>query len=407
MKVLILSKRYPPDIGGIATSVHAMAGAMINNGHQVMILCANEGEPKDLLVDKGILVRRLPYRHSLGDTSFPNSDIRFIKNHLQDVINEFNPDYIWSRWPNYSIALSRSELDTPFIHIPPSAHPVSFDGLLSSLPKNLTKPKVLLNGVLWMLARVQAVKWEKKVLEKCSKTVVFSNNVKKQYTYFYPEYQEKVKVIYPGSDSNRFKGIPFEDAQKSIYDELGITNDRKLFLYVGRLSPEKNVDLLLKSAAKIRSMDPGLFNKLHILIVGDGKHRESLEELAVGLNLNINFCGVQNKNLETYYSAAWSFILPTTHESFGHVLVEAGLCSTPSIAFRPDSHMIKTAADEIIVNNKTGLLITPATCYSLACAIKDSLLWSDDLRSKMGTDARKEILKKFSWDNFVHNMVNI
>jgi glycosyltransferase involved in cell wall biosynthesis len=188
---------------------------------------------------------------------------------------------------------------------------------------------------------------------------------------------------------------------------LNIPNDRQLFLYVGRLSPDKCVDLLFLAFDRLRSQDPKGFQKSHLLIVGGGKQENSLRRLADGCNLNVTFCGVHRDDLELYYSAAWCFLLPTKIESFGLVLLESGLCSTPAIAFRPQGRLVQTAADEIIIHNQTGYLAHPPNAQGLMQAIHEAINWSAEERIEKGRAAQRFISSHFRWDLFVKRVIDI
>ncbi len=94
------------------------------------------------------------------------------------------------------------------------------------------------------------------------------------------------------------------------------------FLYVGRLSPEKSIDTLLRSFVKVVESHP----KSKLVIVGSGPQRDELEALCVSLGLAnaVEFAGSKGiDDLAVEYSAATSLVLPSRSEPWGLVANEA------------------------------------------------------------------------------------
>lgn len=121
------------------------------------------------------------------------------------------------------------------------------------------------------------------------------------------------------------------------------------FLYVGRLSPEKNLKLLITA-----------FNKtpdLHLDIIGFGPLEEELKSIA---NKNITFLGaVNNKDLAKYYQNADVFILPSKSEVWGLVVEEALNNGTPVIVSD------KVGCHYDLVTANTGLVFKSENLESL------------------------------------------
>lgn len=90
------------------------------------------------------------------------------------------------------------------------------------------------------------------------------------------------------------------------------------FLYVGRLSKEKNIEILLKS---FKSLCESLSSKMALFIVGDGPAKDLYQELA---NEHVHFIGFQDKkNLARWYASVDAFVFPSMSETFGNVILEA------------------------------------------------------------------------------------
>jgi len=97
---------------------------------------------------------------------------------------------------------------------------------------------------------------------------------------------------------------------------------------VGRLAPEKHIEILLKAASRVKRR----YNDIKVGIVGDGGCKAGLVKLAeeLGLNGNVDFVGYQ-KDVAYYYNSSNIFVLTSEHEGFPNVFLEAMMCGIPSV----------------------------------------------------------------------------
>lgn len=104
--------------------------------------------------------------------------------------------------------------------------------------------------------------------------------------------------------------------QKEKAKYLRETNCKFLLICVGRLSPEKGTDELIKTLP--------LLKDCALWLVGDGPHRPALEMLAKSQNSPVKFCGYQKgEALHAVYSVADCFVCPSLTETFGQTVNEA------------------------------------------------------------------------------------
>lgn len=162
-------------------------------------------------------------------------------------------------------------------------------------------------------------------------------------------------------------------------------------LYVGRLSREKNVGMILK-AAKI--MDECKF-----VIVGSGNEEAKLKLLARGLK-NVKFAGlVPHDKLKKYFDSANMLVLTSRFEGVPSVIVEAMSNGLPIISTDlPD-------IQAIITNNKEGFLIGQDDVDSLIDRI-NILVKSPQQATIMGNAGRRRVLSLFGGDNVVKTVVD-
>lgn len=124
------------------------------------------------------------------------------------------------------------------------------------------------------------------------------------------------------------------------------------FLYVGRLSPEKNLSFLLRAFALPSMVD------FHLTLVGDGPARSELQSIA---GRNITFMGhVPNGQLHVVYAANDVFVLPSLSEPWGLVVEEALYCGLPVLASKKVG-----CAEDLVINTGSGLCFDPSSDESL------------------------------------------
>jgi glycosyltransferase involved in cell wall biosynthesis len=133
--------------------------------------------------------------------------------------------------------------------------------------------------------------------------------------------------------------------------EIKASNEESDLIFAGRLIKEKNVDVLINSISRIKEKFPDIC----CLIIGDGPERRKLEELTVDLQLtdNVIFKGFMENydDLIGYMKSSKVFVLPSTREGFGIVVIEANACGLPVVVV--DHEM--NAATELVVEGVNGI----------------------------------------------------
>ena len=174
-----------------------------------------------------------------------------------------------------------------------------------------------------------------------------------------------------------------ERRRDELRDDLLAGGDT-LVLYVGRVSPEKRLDTLLAAFARAHGTDPGI----RLVVVGDGPARADLERDAPA---GARFLGeLQGHALASVFAAADVFAFPSTTDTFGQVLLEAGASGLPVIAAAAGG------AIDLVRHGATGLLVVPDDPDALARALLE-LAASDVLRRRLGTAGRVAALER-TWN---------
>jgi alpha-1,6-mannosyltransferase len=136
---------------------------------------------------------------------------------------------------------------------------------------------------------------------------------------------QRVIQVPLGTDIDRFHPVQQRD---QVLNDLGLSPDCRLLLYVGRLAREKNV-IPLTDMMKLFPDD----GKIALLIVGDGEQRAAIETIARRTE-NVFWHPYCNSPelLSVFYSSADAFVHAGTSETFGLVSLEAQACGAPVVA---------------------------------------------------------------------------
>ncbi|MBP6965292.1 MAG: glycosyltransferase [Armatimonadetes bacterium] len=175
---------------------------------------------------------------------------------------------------------------------------------------------------------------------------------------------------------------PEPGARWRIRAGLGVKGDTVVLLYVGRLAPEKNLDFLLRSVARLdRRRD------WRLVLVGPGPEGPHLRDLSslLGLADRVTLTGgVAHSAVQDYNSAGDISVLSSLSETFGLVILEAMSVGLPCIAVGINGPLA------VVENGTTGILTLPDE-QSFAAAV-ESLIRDRNLRQTMGRASKNASL---------------
>lgn len=192
----------------------------------------------------------------------------------------------------------------------------------------------------------------------------------------------------PGSLTKKPKSSRSSSIEKDegVGFGLDIPSNKIVLLYVGRISWEKNLRVLVDAYTE---MNHELF---HLVIVGDGPARQSIEQLLQ--HTDVSFTGyLKGENLARAYASADIFVFPSISETFGQVVLEAQASGLPVVA------MVAEGVKEIVQHRISGILVDPSETET-ASHFRSSI---EEIAHTSGTLSRmsKQALvrsKDFTWD---------
>jgi glycosyltransferase involved in cell wall biosynthesis len=199
------------------------------------------------------------------------------------------------------------------------------------------------------------------------------------------------RVLYEGVDTERFVPRP---KNRKLLAKYGLGENERVLISIGRLAGLKGFQYGLQALNLLGD------EKIRYLIVGEGGYREELVTLAnkEGLSQQVVFTGpVDNQAVPSYYSLADLALFPSLDEALNIAALEALASGVPAIG------TLKTGLSEAIVDGQTGFLVPPRDPRLLAEKIQ--IIFKDqELRFKMGRQARQRALENFSWDVIVKQL---
>jgi glycosyltransferase involved in cell wall biosynthesis len=187
-------------------------------------------------------------------------------------------------------------------------------------------------------------------------------------------------------------GIDLEEYRRrqdtaAAKNRLGLPPDRLLVGAVGRLSPEKGFDLLIRAADRL--LAEGL--DLELWILGEGDQKEALAELIrqLGREERIRLLGYCS-DLAGYYEAMDVLALSSYREGLPNVLLEAMALEVPVLATRV------AGIPRLIQDGDNGLLVEPGQVDELVAGLRQ-LLRSPELRQRLAEAGRRTVAEGYSF----------
>lgn len=171
----------------------------------------------------------------------------------------------------------------------------------------------------------------------------------------------------------------------------------KRVIAVGRLDYQKSFDRLILVWEKVHQQLPDW----RLDIFGQGEWKEMLQNMIDerGLNGTVKLNG-PTKNIGQEYSDSSILVMSSHYEGFPMVMVEAMACGLPAVTFD-----YKCGPRDIIIDEENGLIVPDGDIDGLAEAMV-RLMKDDDLRKRMGENARK-VVEKYSEDRVMGLWVNL
>lgn len=321
---------------------------------------------------KGIKIVRIPtYNFQVGDFAPPKIDSKKIKKIVSDA------DIVWTQTIGPIGALSIYHAKKMNKKLVAFIHSVEWELVSNSITRNN-----LLKKTSYLLTKTVA----RSLYNKCNLLIVPSKEIEEKLVK--NKIKTKKKIIHLGVDIAKF--LPSINKSRSK-KKVGISPRVKVIGFCGRIAREKDLPTLHKSFLTISKNNTGL----RLLIVGTGREKE--QKKVEGKNIKITG---SVDNVIPYLQAMDIYVLPSLTETSSLSTMEAMSCGLPVVCTKV-GHI-----NYYIKNGKNGFLFNKGKDKELSKKL-ELLLNNEELRNKLGNEARNTIVSNYRWDHSVTEILKI
>lgn len=246
---------------------------------------------------------------------------------------------------------------------------------------------------------------ESHVLAVADRIIAATPAEQAQLTWLYGADADKIIVIPPGVDLERFHPIDQAEAKKNV----GIPCGDKNIMFAGRIEPLKGIDTLIQAMALIKQRHPSVMENTCVAIIGGDPWADDpdaemtrLQQMRQDLDIHdfVLFLGAKDQEvLPNYYAAAEMVIMPSHYESFGMVALEAMAMGRPVIASEVGGLAF------LVQDGVNGYHVPTRNPEALAGRIYE-LLANNQCREEMGRAAR-QYAERFDWAIIARRMLAV
>lgn len=366
MKIALFSDTYAPDINGVATSTKILRNALIEKGHDVLIVTSELPSDSDYIDNPNDNILRVPgieisklygYRACKMYSFKGMKEIKQYGIQLIHCQTEFGVG-MFSR-------LVAEFLDIPIIY---TYHTMWADYSHYLLPIKSNTMDSMLKKMIQRFSSLSG--------SKCTELIVPSSKTAQALADY--GLNREINIIPTGLELDRFDPKNKNNTRiEKIVNEYDLS-DKFVITFLGRIAKEKSIDMIIDAVSKINSK-----KEFVLMIVGGGPSVEELKTYAASKNIkNIHFTGPKDPvYVPDFYHISDVFVSASLSETQGLTFIEAMATSTPVLA-RYDKNLEGVINDgcngfffydEITLIEKLNLMIDIDLSVMAKQAYKDAM----------------------------------
>lgn len=372
MRILVLSWEFPPRIvGGIARHVAELYPEMVHLGHEIHLITVHSGDSPLEEVVEGINIYRVK-------VSQDNDFFRWII-HMNQIMRQFAEDLI-SNIGNFDLIHAHDWL------VGDSAIPLKH-GFKIPLVSTIHATEYGRNQGIHNETQSYIASKEGYLVYESWRVIVCSNYMRREVKEALGCPEDKIDVIYNGIR-------PEKKVRSHLFNALEFRrkfaeDDEKIIYYVGRMTYEKGIHVLIKSAPKVLQQLEG---KAKIVIIGGG-NTHFYQELAhnLGIAHHCLFTGfMSEEDLNKFTTIADCAVFPSLYEPFGIVVLESFASGVPVVVSDAGG------LPEVVRHTETGIVSQKNNPDSLAWGILE-VLKNPEYALSMVENAQEDLITRFQW----------
>ena len=298
-----MTDSYLPTIDGVVTAVLVTRRCLEALGHTVFIVAPDPGPEYR---EEGVY-----YFRAVKLRTYSGYYVPMFPSNKVELLRQLKPDIIHVRGVAFmaeKALIAGHELKIPVV--------ITYDTAVTEVVDQYSPiklPKSLLRELTKRYLRI--------ILGRADAVTAPTDAIAKELLNDIGVLPKKLAVFPTGIDTDKFSKT---SAGAALREKYGLT-DKRILLYVGRISVEKNLPLLIQTL-------PGLPEDVVLMIVGAGPCLDDLRRMVdeAGLNDRVRFIGyLHDKDLVDHYSCADAFVSPSMFETQGFTVQEAMSCGLP------------------------------------------------------------------------------
>ncbi len=360
MNILLVSDVYLPTVSGVASSTDSIARFMATSGHHVILVCPKPLIPFSPEITKGLEIVYTP----------PHPDNLFVNKSM--TLFPLGFPVMWS-------VLRTKNVDIVHIQEPGSL------GITALILAKLFRKRVV-GAQHFSWAQVERVapwyvRWISvpfmklyvSLIYKTYDAIMVPTRTAAKDLIALIGHADRIHPVSNGVDTTLY--TPRTNALTTIRKQYKLPMV-PLFLYIGRLDADKNIETILRAFAKVKI-------PAHLVIAGVGRQKEPLEALATTLEIMDRmtwFGEVRSQTIIDLYQLADVFVIMSPVETQSIVALQALACGLPLIA-------ANAGALPELVDGKNGFLVDTNDVLTLAGCM-ERLASDAKLRETMGKQSR-------------------
>ncbi|GAB6180266.1 glycosyltransferase family 4 protein [Desulfotomaculum defluvii] len=382
MRVVVFSWEYPPlSVGGLAQHVYDLTLAMAQQQIELHLITRGNPDTPSYERVQGVHIHRVnPFKVSSTDfvTWVMQLNMAMIEK-AASLFQELGPvDIIHAHdWlVAYAAKVCKHSYRIPLVSTIHATEWGRNNGLHNDIQRHISDIEWWLTYESWHV-------------------ICCSHYMQGQLSHIFQLPADKLTIIPNGVEPKNFQ----YNNQSPVKREKFASPHEKIVYYVGRLVPEKGVQVLLRAIPKIIKYHPNT----KFVIAGKGPFEQDLKNLAaeIGVLNKVYFTGyVDDLTRNSLYHYADVAVFPSLYEPFGIVALEAMAAQTTVVVSD------NGGLDEIIQHGINGMKSYTGNANSLSDSILHCLFDSNSAQ-QMKTRAYRDVLEKYNWSTIAQQTLKV